>query len=57
MTDTLAYSVGWFTLALINMGLAQSKNRIGSLWFLFSLFTGPFATFLLVTFFFAKVED
>ena len=42
------YAVGWFTLALINAGLAQSKNRSGGLWFLASLLLGPFATLLIV---------
>ncbi|MFC5742134.1 antitermination protein NusB [Dyella tabacisoli] len=40
--------VGWGTLALINAGLAQGKNRSGLLWFLLSLVIGPFATLLLV---------
>jgi hypothetical protein len=39
---------GWGTLALLNAGLAQSKNRSGLAWFLISLFLGPIATFLLV---------
>lgn len=42
------FFVGLGTLALINAGLAQSKNRSGLLWFLASLFLGPIATFLLV---------
>ena len=42
------YFVGWGTLALINAGLAQSKNRSGLAWFLVSLLLGPLATFLLV---------
>lgn len=42
------YVVGWGTLALINAGLAQSKNRSGLVWFLLSLVLGPVATFLLV---------
>ena len=42
------YAVGWGTLALINAGLAQSKNRSGLAWFLISLLLGPLATFLLV---------
>jgi hypothetical protein len=42
------YAVGWFTLALINAGLAQAKNRSGSNWFVVSLFLGPFATFAIV---------
>ncbi len=42
------YAIGWGTLALINAGLAQSKNRSGFAWFLVSLFLGPIATFLIV---------
>jgi hypothetical protein len=42
------YVVGWGTLALINAGLAQSKNRSGLAWFLVSLLLGPIATFLIV---------
>ena len=43
------YTVGWFTLALLNAGLAQSKNRGGGIWFTVSLLLGPLATLLLVT--------
>ncbi len=39
---------GWGTLALINAGLAQGKNRSGLAWFLISLLFGPLATFLIV---------
>lgn len=42
------YYVGWLTLALINAGLAQGKNRSGLLWFAVSVFLGPLATFILV---------
>ncbi|MOA32804.1 hypothetical protein D3C78_1540530 [compost metagenome] len=42
------YFVGWGTLALINAGLAQGKNRSGLNWFLISLLCGPLATFFLV---------
>ena len=42
------YFVGWGTLALINAGLAQSKNFSGLLWFFVSLLLGPLATFLIV---------
>ncbi len=42
------YYLGWGTLALINAGLAQGKNRSGLLWFIVSLFFGPIATFLIV---------
>jgi hypothetical protein len=45
---TPSYAVGWFTLALINAGLAQSKRRSGLVWFFLSLFFGPIATFLIV---------
>jgi hypothetical protein len=44
------FAVGWGTLAMINAGLAQSKNRGGLSWFLLSLLLGPVATFVLVTF-------
>ncbi|MEI3613457.1 hypothetical protein [Pseudogracilibacillus sp. SO30301A] len=44
------YFVGWGTLALINAGIAQGKNRSGLNWFLISLLLGPIATFLLVLF-------
>jgi hypothetical protein len=43
-----SYAVGWGTLALINAGLAQGKNKSGFLWFFVSLFIGPIATFLIV---------
>ena len=42
------YSVGWGTLALINAGIAQGKNRSGLNWFLLSLLLGPLATLFLV---------
>jgi len=42
---------GWGTLALLNAGVAQGKNRSGLAWFLLSLLFGPFATFLLVAVF------
>ena len=40
--------VGWGTLALINAGLAQGKNRSGLIWFLLSIPFGPLATLALV---------
>lgn len=43
-----SYFVGWGTLALINAGLAQGKNRSGFNWFLLSIFLGPLATFILL---------
>jgi hypothetical protein len=42
------YYVGWGTLALINAGLAQSKNRSGMNWFLLSILLGPVATLILL---------
>lgn len=42
------YFVGWFTLSLINAGLAQTKGRSGVLWWAASLLLGPVATFLIV---------
>jgi len=45
------YFAGWGTLALINAGLAQGKNRSGLAWFLLSLLLGPVATFALVALF------
>ncbi|WP_284141114.1 MULTISPECIES: hypothetical protein [unclassified Virgibacillus] len=43
-----SYYVGWGTLALINAGLAQGKNRTAFNWFLLSLFLGPIATLILL---------
>lgn len=43
-----SYAVGWGTLALINAGLAQGKNRTGLNWFLLSLLSGPLATLVLL---------
>lgn len=40
--------VGWGTLALINAGRAQRKNRSGLAWFLAGVFLGPLATPILV---------
>jgi hypothetical protein len=42
------YVVGWGTLALINAGLAQGKNRSGLAWFFLSLLLGPLATVILL---------
>jgi hypothetical protein len=42
------WAAGIGTLALINAGLAQGKNRSGLAWFLASLFVGPLATLLIV---------
>jgi hypothetical protein len=48
MFENGAFFVGWGTLALINAGLAQGKNRAGLIWFLLSLLLGPIATFVVV---------
>lgn len=40
--------MGWGTLALVNAGIAQGKNRSGLNWFLLSLLLGPLATLCLV---------
>ncbi len=45
---TTEFAVGYGTLALINAGLAQSKNRSGLGWFLARLLLGPIATFVIV---------
>jgi hypothetical protein len=50
MNHSPEFAVGWGTLALLNAGLAQGKNRSGLNWFLLSLLLGPLATFLLVIF-------
>lgn len=42
------FAVGWGTLALINAGLAQAKNRSGLAWFFISIFLGPLATLIIV---------
>jgi hypothetical protein len=46
--NTSQYAVGWFTLSLINAGLAQAKGRSGLNWCLLSLFLGPIATLIIV---------
>jgi hypothetical protein len=48
LQEQSSYAIGWGTLALINAGLAQSKNRSGLNWFLISLLLGPVATFFVV---------
>jgi hypothetical protein len=44
----VSFSAAWFTLSLINAGLAQSKNRSGLNWWLVSILLGPLATLLIV---------
>lgn len=48
MDYTREYAVGWFTLSLINAGLAQAKGRSGLGWWFGSLFFGPICTLLIV---------
>ena len=50
MNQTPDYAIGWGTLALINAGIAQGKNRSGLNWFLLSIIFGPLATLILVAF-------
>ena len=47
--ELLPIIVGWFTLALVNAGLAQGKNRRGLVWFILSQVFGPLAPLALVT--------
>ena len=51
MNQTQDYAIGWGTLASINAGIAQGKNRSGLNWFLLSILFGPIATFILVAFY------
>jgi hypothetical protein len=44
----VSLSAAWFTLSLVNAGLAQGKGRSGANWWLISLLLGPFATLLIV---------
>ena len=44
----VSLSAAWFTLSLINAGLAQLKQRSGLNWWLVSIFLGPLATLLIV---------
>ena len=48
LDGAMPWFAGWGTLALINAGLAQGKNRSGLVWFLLSLLAGPLATLALV---------
>jgi hypothetical protein len=44
----VSLSLFWFTLTLVNAGLAQAKDRSGLMWWLGSIFLGPIATLLIV---------
>lgn len=48
MGDYAPQGLFWISLALINAGLAEQKNRSRLAWFLLSLVLGPFATFYIV---------
>lgn len=48
MNPDPGYAVGWGTLSLINLELAQTKGFSGLAWFFVSLLLGPVATFLFV---------
>ncbi|WP_238009119.1 hypothetical protein KZZ52_25790 [Dactylosporangium sp. AC04546] len=48
MNDSVSGGLFWFTLSLINAGLAQGKGRSGLIWWLWSLLLGPIATLLIV---------
>ncbi|MBO0906979.1 MULTISPECIES: hypothetical protein [Arthrobacter] len=48
MDEYVSTGTFWFTVALINAGLAEQKNRSRWNWFLVSLLLGPFATLLIV---------
>ena len=48
MSEYVPSSMFWFTLALVNAGLAEQKGRGRLNWFLLSVILGPFATFYIV---------
>ncbi|CEA09400.1 hypothetical protein BN1051_02770 [Arthrobacter saudimassiliensis] len=48
MDEYVTTGTFWFTVALINAGLAEQKNRSRWIWFLVSLLLGPIATLLIV---------
>ncbi|MBP1324926.1 hypothetical protein JOF28_000158 [Leucobacter exalbidus] len=48
MDNYLPMSGFWFTLALVNAGLAEQKDRSRWSWFLISLLVGPLATLMIV---------
>lgn len=47
-SDSVSGGALWFTLSLVNAGLAQGKGRSGLAWWLLSLLLGPLATLLIV---------
>ena len=48
MDNYVSSGTFWFTLALINAGLAEQKNRSRWNWFLISTLLGPIAPLLIV---------
>jgi len=48
MDNYVSSGTFWFTLAVINAGLAEQKNRSRWIWFLVSILLGPIATVLIV---------
>ncbi|WP_348788013.1 hypothetical protein [Leifsonia sp. NPDC080035] len=46
---TPAISALWLTVAILAGGYARTRNRSAWWWFLLTLFLGPIAAFLLVT--------
>jgi hypothetical protein len=46
--DSVSGGLFWFTLSLINAGLAQGKGRSALTWWFWSLLLGPLATLLIV---------
>ena len=48
MNESVSRGLFWFTLSLINAGLAQGKGRSGWTWWLWSLIFGPLATLFVV---------
>lgn len=57
MDGYVSTGTGWFTLALVNAGLAQGKHRSGWNWFVVSLFLGPLATLMIVVLEAGERED
>jgi hypothetical protein len=42
------FVIFWAILALVNTGLAQSKNKDGLTWFIISVVFGPLATLFII---------
>jgi len=47
--DNSAVGFVWLTVAILAGGYARTRNRSAWTWFLLTLFLGPLAAFLLVT--------